>query len=127
MPDSPECVDLLSDGTHVVELTCPRHDTPHTHGGGDTLASAITAHLAEGLDMPDAVAAGKQFIERGVIESYPLGEGVGPVSPFWRLGSLLPYPRARTPACAPPAGAPRIPSASGVRTHPSRLSATLVE
>ena len=94
MTNSPECVDLLSDGTHVVELTCPRHDTPHTHGGGDTLASAITAHLAKGFDMPDAVAAGKKFIERCVIESYPLGEGVGPVSPFWRLGSELPDPPA---------------------------------
>lgn len=94
LSDSPRCVDLLSDGTHVVEFEGPRYDTPHTHGGGDTLASAITAHLAKGLGVLDAVAAGKKFIERCVIESYPLGEGVGPVSPFWRLGSELPDPPA---------------------------------
>ena len=35
--------------------------------------------------MPDAVAAGKKFIERCVAEAYPLGAGVGPVSPFWVL------------------------------------------
>lgn len=81
----PQCVDLLSDGTHVVELKGRRHDTPHTHGGGDTLASAITAALAKGLGVPDAVETGKRFIERSVVESYPLGEGIGPVSPFWRL------------------------------------------
>ncbi|WP_197318836.1 bifunctional hydroxymethylpyrimidine kinase/phosphomethylpyrimidine kinase [Saccharomonospora sp. NB11] len=79
------CVDLLSDGTHLVAFDGPRYDTPHTHGGGDTLASAITAHLAKGLGVPDAVAAGKKFIERCVAESYALGAGVGPVSPFWRL------------------------------------------
>ncbi|MGW9477607.1 bifunctional hydroxymethylpyrimidine kinase/phosphomethylpyrimidine kinase [Saccharomonospora azurea] len=79
------CVDLLFDGTHIVTFDGPRYDTPHTHGGGDTLASAITAHLAKGLGVPDAVAAGKKFIERCVAESYALGAGVGPVSPFWRL------------------------------------------
>jgi hydroxymethylpyrimidine/phosphomethylpyrimidine kinase len=49
------------------------------------MASAITSGLAKGLDVPEAVAAGKRFIERCVVESYPLGGGVGPVSPFWRL------------------------------------------
>ncbi|NKQ55130.1 bifunctional hydroxymethylpyrimidine kinase/phosphomethylpyrimidine kinase [Amycolatopsis sp. K13G38] len=81
----PQCVDLLSDGTQYIELPGHRHDTPHTHGGGDTLASAITAHLALELGVPDAVAEGKRFIERCVAESYPLGAGIGPVSPFWRL------------------------------------------
>ncbi|NIJ10258.1 hydroxymethylpyrimidine/phosphomethylpyrimidine kinase [Saccharomonospora amisosensis] len=83
--NSPRCVDLLSDGTHIVELGGPRYETEHTHGGGDTLASAITAGLAKGLGVPDAVSSGKRFIERSVAEAYPLGAGVGPVSPFWRL------------------------------------------
>ncbi|MBN6034948.1 bifunctional hydroxymethylpyrimidine kinase/phosphomethylpyrimidine kinase [Amycolatopsis sp. 195334CR] len=83
--DDPTCTDLLADGKQFIELTGPRHNTPHTHGGGDTLASAITAGLAKGLGMPDAVSAGKHFIERSVAEAYPLGSGVGPVSPFWKL------------------------------------------
>ena len=85
MQDAPDCVDLLSDGTDFVELAGKRYDTTNTHGGGDTLASSITAGLAKGLDVPEAVAGGKRFIERSVAESYPLGAGVGPVSPFWRL------------------------------------------
>ncbi|WP_328612744.1 bifunctional hydroxymethylpyrimidine kinase/phosphomethylpyrimidine kinase [Amycolatopsis sp. NBC_00355] len=81
------CVDLLTDGSAYVSLSGPRYDTENTHGGGDTMASAITASLAKGASVPDAVAAGKKFIERCVAESYPLGAGVGPVSPFWVLGS----------------------------------------
>jgi hydroxymethylpyrimidine/phosphomethylpyrimidine kinase len=83
--DDPECVDLLSDGFQYIELPGRRYETKHTHGGGDTLASAITASLAMDLGVPDAVAEGKRFIERSVAEAYPLGAGIGPVSPFWRL------------------------------------------
>ena len=83
--DDPECVDLLHDGTNFVELIGPRYDTPHTHGGGDTLAAAITSALAHGSAVPDAVAHGKRYIEQAVAHAYPLGAGVGPVSPFWRL------------------------------------------
>jgi hydroxymethylpyrimidine/phosphomethylpyrimidine kinase len=78
-------VDLLTDGSSYVSLSGPRYETENTHGGGDTLASAITSSLAKGASVPDAVTAGKKFIERCVAESYPLGAGVGPVSPFWVL------------------------------------------
>ncbi len=87
MRGTSECTDLLYDGTEFTELTGPRYDTPHTHGGGDTLAAAITAALAKGASVPDAVAHGKRFIERCVEASYPLGAGVGPVSPLWIFDS----------------------------------------
>jgi hydroxymethylpyrimidine/phosphomethylpyrimidine kinase len=79
------CVDVFYDGAEFIELPGPRFDTPHTHGGGDTLASAITAALAWGVGLPVAVAFGKRYIERAVRHSYPLGDGVGPVSPFWAI------------------------------------------
>jgi hydroxymethylpyrimidine/phosphomethylpyrimidine kinase len=85
MPGTAECVDLLSDGREFIELSGPRYETGNTHGGGDTMAAAITSSLAKGASVPDAVAAGKKFIERCVAEAYPLGAGVGPVSPFWVL------------------------------------------
>lgn len=85
LESDPECVDLLSDGVQYIELSGPRYDTKNTHGGGDTLASAITASLAQDLGVPDAVAEGKRFIERSVLDAYDLGAGVGPVSPFWKL------------------------------------------
>lgn len=83
--DDPECLDLLYDGSEFTELTGPRFDTPHTHGGGDSLASAITSELARGAPVPDAVHFGKRYIEQAVQHAYPLGAGTGPVSPFWRL------------------------------------------
>lgn len=79
------CVDLLSDGDTEIELTGRRHATPHTHGGGDTLAAAITAALAHGHTVPDAAEAGKRFITQAVADAYPLGAGTGPVSPFFRV------------------------------------------
>jgi hydroxymethylpyrimidine/phosphomethylpyrimidine kinase len=85
MHDDPSCTDLLYDGVEFTELTGPRFDTKHTHGGGDTLAASITAALAKGASVPDAVQHGKRFIERCVQASYPLGAGVGPVSPLWVL------------------------------------------
>jgi hydroxymethylpyrimidine/phosphomethylpyrimidine kinase len=84
----PECVDLLYDGSSFLELPAPRVDTRHTHGGGDTMASSITASLARGMTVPDAVRFGKAFVTRSVRESYPLGGGVGPVSPLWRVRPL---------------------------------------
>jgi hydroxymethylpyrimidine/phosphomethylpyrimidine kinase len=88
MRDAPECTDLLFDGTTFTELTGPRYDTDNTHGGGDTLAAAITSALAKGASVPEAVRHGKQFIERSVQASYPLGAGVGPVSPLWVLDDV---------------------------------------
>ena len=83
--EAEDCMDLLYDGSVFHEFPGPRFDTPNTHGGGDTLASAITSALAGGADMLDAVAFGKRFIIHSVRDAYPLGKGVGPVSPFWRL------------------------------------------
>ena len=83
--DSPECLDLLYDGSEFTAFTGPRLATPHTHGSGDTLAAAITSALARGVTVGEAVGYGKRYIEQAVAHSYPLGAGVGPVSPFWRM------------------------------------------
>ncbi len=78
-----DCVDVFFDGSDFTDLSGPRFDTPHTHGGGDTLASAITAALASGVPLLVAVAFGKRYIEQAVRHAYPLGAGVGPVSALW--------------------------------------------
>jgi hydroxymethylpyrimidine/phosphomethylpyrimidine kinase len=83
--DDPGCLDVLYDGSEFIELPGPRYDVKHTHGSGDTLASAIASRLARGEDVPTAVRFGKDFIVRSVAAAYPLGGGVGPVSPLWRL------------------------------------------
>jgi hydroxymethylpyrimidine/phosphomethylpyrimidine kinase len=84
LADGP-AVDILYDGDTTIELSAPRNDTRHTHGSGDTLAAAIAAALARGLDLPSAVRAGKEFISAAVADSFPLGAGLGPVGHFWRV------------------------------------------
>lgn len=84
LPDG-DAVDVLYDGETFLELSAPRHDTVHTHGSGDTLAAAITAGLARGAALPDAVREGKAFISGAVDGSFPLGAGLGPVGHFWRV------------------------------------------
>ena len=90
LTDETDCVDLLYDGSTFIELPGPRYATKHTHGGGDTMAASITAALAGGMPLPEAVRFGKRFVSNSVRDAYPLGSGVGPVSPFWRLAGLDP-------------------------------------
>lgn len=77
--------DLLFDGDRFLEFSSARIDTGNDHGGGDTLAAAITCALAHGYSVPDAVAFGKEWVTKCLEASYDLGAGHGPVSPLWRL------------------------------------------
>jgi hydroxymethylpyrimidine/phosphomethylpyrimidine kinase len=83
-----DAVDVLYDGSTFTEFAAPRHETAHTHGSGDTLAAAITAGLARGMDVPAAVEFGKRFVTGAVRGSFPLGAGLGPVGHFWRIRDL---------------------------------------
>jgi hydroxymethylpyrimidine/phosphomethylpyrimidine kinase len=84
LPDG-AALDVLYDGSSFREFTAPRHPSAHTHGSGDTLAAAVTAALARGLDVPAAVESGKRFITEAVGGSFPLGAGLGPVGHFWAV------------------------------------------
>lgn len=78
--------DLLFDGSEFHEFDCPRIDTGHDHGAGDTLAAAIAGALAHGYTVPDAVGFGKRWVTECLRAAYPLGHGHGPVSALFRLG-----------------------------------------
>jgi hydroxymethylpyrimidine/phosphomethylpyrimidine kinase len=80
-----EAVDLLWDGTSGIELRAPRVATPHTHGTGCTLASAIASNLAVGLDVATAVGEAKRFVSGAIAGSFPLGKGIGPTDHAWRF------------------------------------------
>ncbi|MBD8507392.1 bifunctional hydroxymethylpyrimidine kinase/phosphomethylpyrimidine kinase [Hoyosella sp. G463] len=84
--ESPSSTDLLTEGTNEHEYTVERIATGHDHGGGDTLAAAITCALAHGVNMPGAVGYAKRWVTECLRAAYPLGRGHGPVSPLWRLG-----------------------------------------
>jgi hydroxymethylpyrimidine/phosphomethylpyrimidine kinase len=79
-----DAVDLLWDGQDEHVFRAPRRPTPHTHGTGCTLASAIAARLALGDPLPAAVGAAKQYVTGAVAGGFPLGAGIGPVDHAWR-------------------------------------------
>ncbi|HZJ51238.1 MAG TPA: bifunctional hydroxymethylpyrimidine kinase/phosphomethylpyrimidine kinase [Actinomycetota bacterium] len=78
-------VDVFFDGASVEELRGPRFDTQDTHGTGCVLAAAVTAGLAKGAGMAEAVADAKAFVAGAIERSLRLGSGYGPVNPGWRL------------------------------------------
>jgi hydroxymethylpyrimidine/phosphomethylpyrimidine kinase len=81
----PEAVDLLWDGDEQIWLEAARIDTPHTHGTGCTLSSAIAANLACGLDVITAVREAKRYLTGAIAGAFPLGKGIGPTDHAWRL------------------------------------------
>jgi hydroxymethylpyrimidine kinase/phosphomethylpyrimidine kinase len=79
--------DVLHDGRDLHFFSAPRIDTPHTHGTGCTLASAIATGLAQGLAMRDAVERARLVVRRGIAGGLALGHGHGPVHAFAYLNS----------------------------------------
>ena len=66
-------------------LAAERVPGVHTHGTGCVLSAAVAAHLARGLDLPEAVRAAKAFVTESIRHALAIGRGIGPVSPGWRL------------------------------------------
>jgi hydroxymethylpyrimidine/phosphomethylpyrimidine kinase len=58
----------------------PRIDTPHTHGTGCAYSACITAELAKGRGLLDAVDTAKRFITRAIETNPGLGKGAGPIN-----------------------------------------------
>lgn len=54
-----------------------RVETPHTHGTGCFLSSAIAAHLARGLDLEEAIGAAKRLLTRALHLPVVGGRGRG--------------------------------------------------
>jgi hydroxymethylpyrimidine/phosphomethylpyrimidine kinase len=82
-----EAVDIFLDGSNIVRLAADRVRTKNTHGTGCTLASAITAHLAKGRSLLDAVREAKVYLTNALIQADELaiGHGKGPVHHFHAL------------------------------------------
>jgi hydroxymethylpyrimidine kinase/phosphomethylpyrimidine kinase len=70
--------DLLYNAENTIWLELPRIDTQDTHGTGCTLSAAITANIALGLEVPDAVRKAKSFLQGALQQAWSgLGKGHG--------------------------------------------------
>ena len=72
-----EAVDILCDATGIERFVRPRVETRHTHGTGCTLSAAITALLAQGVGLREAVGRAKAFVWQALQEGRALGIGHG--------------------------------------------------
>lgn len=78
-----DAVDVFFDGQTVRSLSSPRVNTKDLHGTGCVLSAAMTAYLAQGSSVMDAVDQGKKFVTEAIRASLRLGGGAGPVNPLW--------------------------------------------
>lgn len=69
---------LWSGGRRIFET--PRIDTPHTHGTGCTLASALATGLAQGLELADAVDRAIRYTHEAIRTNPGFGKGHGPLN-----------------------------------------------
>lgn len=79
-----DAVDVLAIAGETMDLTAPRIETRHTHGTGCTYSAAITAQLALGRPLLDAVQHAKKWLSLAIETAPGLGSGHGPVNHFAR-------------------------------------------
>ena len=72
--------DILCDAGGMEEFSHPRIESRHTHGTGCTLASAVAAGLAQGLDLSTAVGRARAYVLEAIRTAPGLGQGHGPLN-----------------------------------------------
>lgn len=75
-----ESVDLLFDGMEFYTFTSKRIETKNTHGTGCTFSAVITAELAKGRTVYQAVQVAKDFIQAAIEDELQIGQGHGPTN-----------------------------------------------
>ncbi|WP_280835218.1 bifunctional hydroxymethylpyrimidine kinase/phosphomethylpyrimidine kinase [Mycolicibacterium frederiksbergense] len=63
-----DAIDVIFDGNQAEILRAPKVGRERVAGAGCTLAAAVTAELAKGADVLDAVHLAKQFTTAGIID-----------------------------------------------------------
>jgi pyridoxine kinase len=90
LPDQRRALDVLYDGKNFTILEDDLVDTAWNHGAGCTSSAAITAGLAQGLPVEEAVRVAKKFITLSLKAGFPLNQWLGPGNPSaWRSGNLF--------------------------------------
>ena len=77
-----DAVDLLYNGRDFTAFQSPRIESNNTHGTGCTFSAAITAGLAQGRPLGEAVRDAKAYVTRAIREGFALGRGVGALRHF---------------------------------------------
>jgi len=68
--ESNTCTDYLVHEGKLTEITRERLQLGDVHGTGCTYSAAITAHLGQGLEMPQAVEAARDYLQEALRQSH---------------------------------------------------------
>ncbi len=71
---------VLSGSPQSYHFKSPRIDTPHTHGTGCTLATAIAVGLGQGLPLHNAAERAHRFVQDAIGTAPGFGAGRGPLN-----------------------------------------------
>jgi len=74
-----DLIDLLVGQEGRAEFRHRRVESRHTHGTGCTLSSAVAVLLAQGQSLAEAVGAGIDYVQRGIMLAPGFGKGNGPI------------------------------------------------
>ena len=75
---SDKAIDVVFDGRTMELLESERIETDNVHGAGCTFSAAITAELAKGASIREAIGTAKIFITEAIRHSFKLNQYVGP-------------------------------------------------
>lgn len=74
------CRDWIFSHEDTFSVSAPRFATVHTHGTGCTFSACLTAELAKGNPLKDAINTAKAFISAAISQPIAIGGGAGPVN-----------------------------------------------
>jgi hydroxymethylpyrimidine/phosphomethylpyrimidine kinase len=80
-----DLVDLLYHDGVFLPLHTPRIETRNTHGTGCTFAAALTAYLALGHGVPEAMSHSQSYVAAAIRHGLAIGHGHGPLDHFWNV------------------------------------------
>lgn len=84
LPDSARAVDVLFDGKELHEFSEPFIPEIKTHGTGCVYSAAVTAELAQGRELVEAVRRAKAFVTGAIKNSFAIGAHTA-LNPFWQI------------------------------------------
>jgi len=68
-----EIVDVLCDEGELTEFRHTRVEVPETHGAGCTYSAALTAYIAKGMLMTDAVQKSRELVSAALSHAWHVG------------------------------------------------------
>lgn len=79
-----KAVDIFAQNGHIEAFSGDRMKPDNTHGTGCAFSSAVTANLALGRQLADAIVLAKAYVAEAIKKSYSVGPGRVPLNHFFR-------------------------------------------